>query len=45
MGVFNYNYLLKTDLGYIRYNLIIKADFQNKIMLIARYSRPMLMTV
>jgi len=45
MGIFNYNRLLKTDLGYIRYSLIIRADFQNKITLIVRYFRPMLTTV
>ena len=45
MGASNYNYLLGTDSGYTKYGLIIRADFWNKIMLIARYSRPMLMTV
>ena len=45
MGVFNYNYLPKTDSGYIRYNLTTKADFQNKIMPIIRYFRAILITV
>ena len=45
MGVFNYNRLLKTDLGYTRYNSTTRADFQNKITPIARYSRAILMTV
>ena len=45
MGVFNYNYLLNLDSGYTKYSLIIRADFWNKIMLIIRYFRPMLITV
>jgi hypothetical protein len=42
MGVSNYNRLLTTDLGYTKYGLIIRADFQSEITLAVRYSRPTL---
>ena len=45
MGASNYNRLSKTDSGYIRYNLIIRASFKNKIILTARYSKAILTTV
>ena len=45
MGASNYNCLLNPDSGYTKYGLITRADFQNKIMLIARYSKPILITV
>ena len=45
MGVFNYNYLLNPDLGYTKYSSTTRADFWKEIILIVRYSRPMLIIV
>ena len=45
MGAFNYNCLSGIDLGYIKYGSTIKTNFWNKIMLIVRYFRPILITV
>ena len=45
MGVFNYNYLLNPDSGYIKYGSIIRADFWKEIILIVRYSKPILIIV
>ena len=45
MGAFNYNCLLNLDLEYTKYGLIIRANFQNEITLIARYFKPILMAV
>ena len=45
MGAFNYNCLLNPDSGYTKYGLITRVDFYNKITPIARYFRPILITV
>jgi hypothetical protein len=45
MGVSNYDRLLKIDSGYIRYGLIIRANFQSKITPTARYFGPTLIVV
>ena len=45
MGASNYNCLLNPDLGYTKYGLTTRVNFWNKITLIARYFRLILMTV
>ena len=45
MGAFNYNCLSNPDSGYTKYGSTTRADFWNKITPIARYFRPILITV
>ena len=45
MGVFNYNCLLKTDLGYIRDSSTTRADLWNEVTPTVRYFRSTSTTV